>query len=117
VHGFACLDTVVRVDARPVATAGVPLPAGGTGIRAAWPNPFRGSVRLLLDAAAGAVAVTVVDVAGRPVRTLSVARPGGAGTLVWDGRRDDGRPARPGLYWVRVRGSGGADARPVVKLD
>lgn len=67
----------------------------------AWPNPFRQSVRLSLGLS-HASRVDVFDVAGRHVRSLPVGDMV-SGSLSWDGRRDDGVEAEPGLYFVRAR--------------
>jgi hypothetical protein len=37
--------------------------------------------------------------------------------MQWDGRRDDGRKATGGVYWVRVTWAGGSGACRVIKLD
>ena len=56
------------------------------------------------------LAAMIYDVAGRPVRTLADGTPAGAGSqrLVWDGRRDDGRPAGSGVYFYRIEAGGDA---------
>jgi hypothetical protein len=43
-HGFACLDTVVVVDAEPVDPTSVPPPALRAGIQGVAPNPFARTV-------------------------------------------------------------------------
>ena len=119
-HGFACHDSVVEVEAKPIETAGVPPPGSMAGIESVRPNPFGGTTSILLGLARGGRAeVTVVDLNGRLVRRLASLElaAGAPRTLVWDGRRDDGRPADAGVYWVRMRWPGGADRRRVVKLD
>ena len=73
----------------------------------AAPNPFRGELAL---SGAPRAAVGIFDLAGRRVRGLALD---GAGRARWDGRRDDGRPTEPGLYFVRVPG---APAARVVRL-
>ncbi|HTR97176.1 MAG TPA: FlgD immunoglobulin-like domain containing protein [Candidatus Acidoferrales bacterium] len=119
-HGFACLDSVVEIDATPVDPASVPLPAVRAGIRSIAPNPSRGGadVVLALDRA-GEVDVTIVDLLGRRVRTLASARalPAGFATLGWDGADDSGRATRAGVYWVVMRWSGGSDRRRLVRLE
>jgi hypothetical protein len=76
---------------RPVRTTSIDDGA----VRAA-PNPFRGSVRLDLQAAAVAT-VSVHDVAGRRVRTLAVHD----GAVVWDGRDERGADAPSDIYFLR----------------
>jgi hypothetical protein len=69
------------------------------------PNPAPGGaarVRFRLGAA-GAVRVSVHDAAGRLVRDLATGeRAAGPHEVVWDGRDQAGRAARPGLYFARV---------------
>jgi hypothetical protein len=44
-----------------------------------------------------------VEIGGRRVADLRNEYLGaGDHELVWDGRRDDGKPVRPGIYWVVV---------------
>jgi hypothetical protein len=72
------------------------------------PNPFRFSTTLGFSLArAGRLEITVLDSQGRSVRTiLTGERPAGPGTVTWDGRRDDGGAAAPGVYWARLVASG-----------
>jgi flagellar hook assembly protein FlgD len=57
---------------------------------------------------AATLRVDVLNVAGRPIRSLAADRATAAGpqTLVWDGRSDDGLPAPAGLYLIRVTAFG-----------
>ena len=89
----------------PDPVLGVPGP-GPTPNLTASPNPFRGVVHI------GGVSgvVEVFDVAGRRVRILA----GEAEPTSWDGRDDGGRDLPPGVYFLR--GTGGSEARRVVKL-
>ncbi len=67
-----------------------------------YPNPFRpgedDGVRLAEAGGTGEVRVTVIDAAGREVRTLVT----GAGGIVWDGRDEDGGLAPSGVYLLRI---------------
>ena len=58
----------------------------------------------------------IVDLRGRLVRTLRDAR-GVAGhyQLTWDGRRDSGAMAQPGLYLLRLRVAGDSRTRTLVR--
>ncbi len=72
------------------------------------PNPFRTSTALTFTITAEArVEIRVYDVAGRAVRHL-VARgvEPGEHRVVWDGYDDEGRRARPGIYFVRLTAPG-----------
>jgi len=119
VHGFYCYDSVLVVAAKPVDPAGVP-PAARAGFQSVRPNPFtRGTdISFALDHRAVAD-LMVFDLGGRRVRTLATGQQVGPDPQVvtWDGRRDDGRVAPAGVYWVLLRWSGGADQRRIVKLE
>jgi hypothetical protein len=120
VHGFFCYDTVLVVNAKPVSVTGIPpAPRPARGFEAAWPNPFEHGIRFTyaLDHP-GPVALLIVDLEGRRVRALPAAPAADTGpqSASWDGRRDDGRMAPAGVYWVLLRWPGGADQRRIVKL-
>ena len=120
-HGFACQDSVVNVHASPAEVAGV-APSGATvvALTAVKPNPFRDGAAITLTLPhAGAIDLVIVDLAGRRVRGLAHALTVGAGVrgFSWDGRRDDGRIAPAGIYWVMLSCADGRDQRRVVKLD
>lgn len=120
-HGFACFDSVVVVDAVPVdpATASPP-PSRPAGLRAVEPNPFKGRtvIAFAVDRL-GPVSLTILDAAGRRVRTLASGAFDASGqhSVSWDGLCDDGRVALAGVYWAQLRWSGGMDSRRFVKLD
>jgi hypothetical protein len=120
VHGFSCDDSVLIVDALPAATAGTSAPRSSLALEGASPNPFRqGTLIALTLPRAQRVSLTIVDLAGRRVRALlsSAYLEAGWQHLRWDGRRDDGRMASAGVYWIVLRGPDGADRRTIVKLD
>jgi hypothetical protein len=50
------------------------------------------------------VTLLIVDENGQPIRRLENGQPLGPGShsVVWDGRADDGRIARPGTYSLRI---------------
>jgi hypothetical protein len=78
----------------------------------AVPNPFTASTVVRYQAPAPFFAhVAVFDAAGRIVRRLADRMLDASGTLTWDGRTTSGAPAVPGIYFVRVEGSGRADVR------
>jgi hypothetical protein len=121
VHGFYCFDSVLTVSAKPVETAGAPLPsARATGLEAVQPNPFRtGALIVFALDSSGPVDLMVVDLQGRRVRSLAAGQLFGSGqqNVTWGGLSDDGRPAPAGVYWLLMRWPGGADRRRLVKLD
>jgi len=69
----------------------------------AFPNPFRGSTRLVLRADAAPVAawVQIHDVAGRLYRELELR---GVREVAWDGLDAGGRPAPNGVYFLSANG-------------
>jgi hypothetical protein len=78
----------------------------------AAPNPFCESVRLeafALDAHPGIDQVAVYDVEGRLVASIPPAA--GGAVMTWNGRRDDGSPVAPGVYYAVIRC--GSDVRTV----
>jgi hypothetical protein len=82
------------------------------------PQPAAGRCRAELALPApGRVRAVVFDLLGRRVRTLADA-PLAAGnhTLEWDGDRDDGTPAGPGLYLLKVAGDGRAAVARIVRV-
>jgi flagellar hook capping protein FlgD len=120
VHGFACMDSVIVVDAVPLEQVGAPPAAPHVGLLAAWPDPFVHSTSLWLDLGrTGTADLRIVDAAGRVVRVLAGGTSFGAGprSLVWDGMNDRGQEVAPGVYWAVLRWAGGGDRRRLVKLD
>jgi hypothetical protein len=91
--GHRALDAVDAVAPEGPWTLALSAPA---------PNPFAGRTRFTLTLAdAAPVRVDVVDVAGRQVaRVFDGTPPAGSLSLEWDGRREDGAPARGGVYFV-----------------
>jgi 1,4-alpha-glucan branching enzyme len=77
------------------------------------PSPTRGAtlVKLALPAA-GPVRVTLLDAQGRRVAVLADGeRAAGEHRLAWDGRREGGPAAAPGLYFVRAEAAGRVETR------
>ncbi|OGF17982.1 MAG: hypothetical protein A2W00_02345 [Candidatus Eisenbacteria bacterium RBG_16_71_46] len=86
------------------------------------PNPGAGETRLRFflwgRASLGPVPIraALFDLQGRVVRRLHdgpLAR--GATTIVWDGRGDDGRPLRSGVYFLSVQSSLGSTVARVLR--
>jgi flagellar hook assembly protein FlgD len=67
------------------------------------------------------VSVTVLNVAGRPVRTIAADKPLEAGlqTLVWDCKADGGLRVPAGLYLVRLtaRAADGAQSTALATVS
>jgi hypothetical protein len=119
VHGLHCFDSVLVVHAKPAVVVDVVGTGTPFGLRAVMPNPSRGvtSIAFTLDRP-GTVELTVIDLAGRRVRTLAGGdRAAGLQETAWDGRSDDGRAAPAGVYWVVLRAPGRVDRRRFVRLD
>jgi flagellar basal-body rod modification protein FlgD len=76
--------------------------------------PARPGAQLTFTLSAPAhVTATVLNVAGRPIRTVVADRPLDAGlqTLLWDRRAETGLAAPSGLYLVRVTARAGDGAQ------
>jgi hypothetical protein len=115
----AAIDEFVVWDATSPIVAVPPAPAApALRLAGPWPNPSTGPVALALELpAAGMVAATILDLAGRTIRELHRgAVPAGRLTLDWDGRDARGQPARAGMYRVRVATPSGALERRLVRL-
>jgi hypothetical protein len=82
----------------------------------ALPNPFHdeATLRFTIERA-GPVRLDVYDVSGRHVRALvNEVREAGPHTARWSGRDDEGRPARAGVYFVRLASAGGVAIQKVL---
>jgi hypothetical protein len=78
------------------------------------PNPANGSVRLLVSGVRAAGRVSVTDLAGRVVWSRPVAA--GAGSVTWQGVRDDGGRAGAGIYFARLESGAGRVVRRLAWL-
>jgi hypothetical protein len=60
--------------------------------------------------------VKIYDIRGRLVRTLAKDKPSASGELIWDGKDDDGRIVRMGVYvvWAEAMGSSRSQAKTTV---
>lgn len=110
---------VARVGPAFAPVAGAPTAAERGSLAVLGAIPFRDRVALrLVTPRTGTVRVQVMDAAGRLVRTLvDGAWPAGARDLAWDGRDDDARTLRPGLYFVRATGPGLDARRKLVRVE
>jgi len=91
-----------------------------TAVSAA-PTRAGGAQVVFTLSAEAALTVRVLNIAGRPVRTLTRERPcpSGVNSLLWDGRSDTGLAAPPGAYVVHVqaRSRSGAESRGLAVLS
>jgi hypothetical protein len=85
----------------------------------AFPNPSRGRTELEFRLPESASATfTVYDASGRRVALAGSGRfEAGSGTIAWSGRDFDGRPAAPGVYFIRATTSRGETATAKVLLQ
>jgi hypothetical protein len=117
-HQEVCFDSVVEVNAKPIGVAGIepPAPAIAMGIA---PNPTIGGAEISFRLAEGGVVdVGVFDLTGRRVAGIVERQwlAGGPHRRTWDGRREDGREAPPGVYRVRVDTGSSVVTRGLIKL-
>ena len=107
---------------RPTGALGVPGPRAGDDealrIGAARPNPSTGPVTLAFGLSRAApVRVTVLDLGGRLLATLLEGpQTAGPHLATWDGRGQDGAPARAGVYLLRVESGRASACRRVAVL-
>ena len=109
-------SNMVMVRGRATATEQMLFP--DTPALAAYPSPFADQlqVRFILEQS-GTVALHVVDLLGRTVRTLvdGEFRSSGTHTAAWDGYGASGRPLANGPYWL-VMDTGGRRTTRAVTL-
>lgn len=113
--GGAALVYRNRTPRAPRARPLAPEPAG-LSLGAARPNPFRAETSVEFAApAALPVRAVVLDARGALVAELSATSGAAApGRVRWNGRRADGGPAPPGIYFLRVMAGGEARALKLV---
>lgn len=90
----------------------------GLTLSASYPNPFteQTTVSMTLPRAS-AVELTVYDVRGTLVRTLTTGRmPAGTHAVAWDGTNEGGRSVASGVYFVQLSAAGTTVTRRVVRL-
>jgi FlgD Ig-like domain len=99
-----------------VGDPGVPAPVAPL---TATPNPFRDRTRIdatLPVAATGALEISVLDLSGRRVASLSARSAAGRVSAAWDGRDTGGRLMPSGVYLVRAHAGGMVVTSRVVLL-
>ena len=101
-------------------TTDVPQVAAGAHVGLeSFPNPFRPrtTIRFSLVRSAS-VDLSVYDLAGRRIRTLSRrSHPAGAHVVTWDGRTDRGGRAPAGVYFARLVTPEGTETRRMVRVN
>ena len=91
----------------------------GFGIRAASPNPSRGSVLVRFAIPEdGAIRLEIFSASGQRVRTLSDGLfNAGPHFVMWDGRGDAGQKLPPGTYFARLRMNQQTDSHKVTLVQ
>jgi hypothetical protein len=85
-------------------------PSGGPDTRVALanqPNPASGATDIKFSLAADErIELSIYDLSGRAVRSLAKGTfSAGQNSVHWDGLDSSGRPAAPGIYMVRLKGT------------
>ncbi len=113
-----------RAPYRGSANPGTGIGDGGSGPAVpAWlatpaPSPFTGSTAIGFATPGGTTRLTVFDMAGRLVRTISSGEiAGGEYSMLWDGRDDSGASLGAGIYMIRLSTPAGGFTSSCVKLD
>ena len=129
-YQLVALDTTATADTLFRDTKVITLDCSGTaavgprtgGVRIALspghPNPFRERVRFLIRTErSGRLAVRILDIAGRPVRTLmDTDRPSGELSLEWNGCDEAGRRVPAGVYHCVLRSGAVIQSARVTRL-
>jgi len=116
-NAYASMDSLWSVYASGAYLAGVEAGGGRALTIEASPSPFRSGARIDWEqAAAGAYALDVLDVAGRRVARLRAGwTTAGRHSADWNGHDDGGAVVAPGLYFVRFDGPGGRRVARLVR--
>ena len=98
-----------------------PQAASISRIESAAPNPFLGSVEIVLHltpmAAMGGAQLEIIDPAGRRVREpVGVASRPGTTAWSWNGRDDAGRLVEAGVYFLRLSTMDGVSVRKLIRV-
>ncbi len=82
-----------------------------------FPNPFSAFIEISLKINHdGNCNLIIVDIGGRPVRTLyNGMLPSGINILQWDGKNDDGQEVSPGIYLLLYQTAEESCSRKVIK--
>jgi hypothetical protein len=114
VHAFK--DTFLVVEAGPPPPPPPPPPTDS--LTASVPNPFAEQSRFsVVTDAPTSLDIGVYDLQGRIVRPIFRGiLPSGTRDFAWDGRRQDGSRATPGVYFYRMTQAGRVHSRRVVLL-
>jgi hypothetical protein len=112
------------VESMPSNMVTVDVTAAGNGVSvpalqlAVHPNPFNPSASIAYSVpVAGEVSLTIYNVQGRVVKhLLDATMPAGTYQASWDGTDANGAAQPSGVYLLRLRTSGGTQARKMLML-
>lgn len=76
-----------------------------------WPNPFTNKVYINIPNQLTNVRVSIYSLSGQLIKAI---QGNGSGTIVWDGKTDNGQTATPGVYIVKATTSGGSATAKVI---
>lgn len=76
-----------------------------------WPNPFTNKVYINIPNQLTNVRVSIYSLSGQLIKAI---QGDGSGTIVWDGKTDNGQTATPGVYIVKTTTSGGSATAKVI---
>jgi hypothetical protein len=112
--------TISVFERRPTAGPGVDVPhaAASPGLGAVYPNPASGAVtvRFAVDGA-GRARLSIVDLAGRRVRTLAEGSfPAGWHSVAWNGLGGDGAEVAAGIYFCVLEAGERRESRRLLWL-
>ncbi len=110
-NGFLIPETLQALRLAGAVTAAPRLTP--TPVLVAAPNPFRGSVAISGWSDTARV-LSVFDASGRRLRAWRTSTT--PGSVVWDGRDGEGRPAPSGVYFIRVSPEAPGETTRIVRL-
>jgi hypothetical protein len=104
---FRMVSASVLFGGRPAGEPGSVAPVRSI---AAWPLPYKGgalNISFVIPSSAGAAEISLLDLAGRHVRTLERGtHDAGRRVISWDGRDESGRNVANGVYFLVSRVGG-----------
>ena len=103
----------IESDRLLVAPARGPVAARAAKLLPNYPNPFNPSTTLSFELTRAAhVRLEIYDIRGARVRMLvNERRDAGAGTAIWNGTDESGRPVASGMYFARLVADELSDSR------
>lgn len=76
-----------------------------------WPNPFTNKVYINIPNQLTNVRVSIYSLSGQLIKAI---QGNGSGTIVWDGKTDNGQTATPGVYIVKATTNGSSATAKVI---